>query len=236
MRKVHAGAPLAAALLLIGCDVTPTLPGPEERHTKSVEAKGAEMVTAEIHLDAGKLDLTGGAGSLLDSDVLTNRPDGAPVITYDISSFRGRLKVSQKPTRSNFGHIKNEWNLKFSDSVPLDFKIHMGAGQNQLDLRTLALRSVEVHMGAGQLRLDLRGDYKRNINVSVHGGVGQATVLLPAKLGARAEVHGGIGNISARGGLSKRGRDYVNEAYKKSPITVDVQVHGGVGEVILDSL
>jgi hypothetical protein len=49
----------------------------------------------------------------------------------------------------------------------------------------------------------------------------------------RATAHGGIGAIHVRG-LKKDGDAYVNEAYGKSPVTVKVQVEGGVGEINLE--
>jgi hypothetical protein len=49
----------------------------------------------------------------------------------------------------------------------------------------------------------------------------------------RASAHGGIGAIHVHG-LKKEGDAYVNEAYGKSPITVKVEVAGGIGEINLE--
>ena len=79
---------------------------------------------------------------------------------------------------------------------------------------------------------DLTGDRKSNLNVDIQGGVGQATIHLPSRVGVIAEAHGGIGSVNVSG-LRRDGEDYVNDAYGKTPVTIHVQVHGGIGQVRL---
>ena len=45
-------------------------------------------------------------------------------------------------------------------------------------------------------------------------------------------AQGGIGSVSAHG-LKKDGDAYVNDAYGKSPVTIDMTIHGGVGSINL---
>jgi len=72
------------------------------------------------------------------------------------------------------------------------------------------------------------------VDVRIEGGVGSATVRLPNSIGVRVHAEGGIGSINVRG-LQHRGDYYVNEAYGTSPITMNVNVEGGVGEIRLIS-
>ena len=48
----------------------------------------------------------------------------------------------------------------------------------------------------------------------------------------RVHATGGIGSISA-GGLKSEGDEYVNELYGKSPVTLRLDVAGGVGNIEL---
>jgi hypothetical protein len=108
----------------------------------------------------------------------------------------------------------------------------MGAGEGDLRLQGLALNRLEVHVGAGKLTLDLRGDWKKNLEAEIHGGVGSATILLPKRVGVRVNASGGIGAINGHG-LKRDGEDYVNEAYGQSPVTLRLDIQGGIGEISL---
>jgi predicted membrane protein len=94
------------------------------------------------------------------------------------------------------------------------------------------LRSVEVNMGAGQLDVDLRGAPKRSYNVRINGGVGEATVYVPRSVAVEATATGGIGEVSVSG-LEKRGGYWFNPAHEHDPVTVRVDVKGGVGQIRL---
>lgn len=222
-------ATLMAPLLLAGCEIHDG--GPPRSRSQTVELQGAERVHAELHMTAGELRVSGGAKPLLDANFRSNFPR-MPDVRYDVSIGRGRLFVGGQKHIVG-GDLENQWTLKFNDEVPLELEVHLGAGENQLDLATLDLRRVEVHMGVGQLRMDLTGNYRRNVDVNVKGGVGEATLRLPRNIGVIAEAHGGIGSISARGGLRKHDDRWVNDAYDKAKIVMRVEVHGGIGSINL---
>ena len=98
----------------------------------------------------------------------------------------------------------------------------------------LSLRRVEVDMGVGEIQMDLRGQPKQSYSVQIRGGVGEATVRLPSDVGVYAEAKGGIGEISAHG-LHQDGSTYYNDAYRKSPVTIRLDIQGGVGSIKLIS-
>ena len=222
-------ATLLAPLLLAGCEIHEG--GPPRSRSQIVELQGAERVHAELHMAAGVLRVSGGAKPLLDANFRTNFPR-LPDVKYDVSIGRGRLIIGGQKSMVG-GDLENEWNLKFTDEVPLELEVHLGAGENRLELATLDLRSVEVHMGVGELQMDLTGNYRRNVDVTVKGGIGEATLRLPRNVGVIAEARGGIGNISARGGLRKHDDRWVNDAYDKAKIVMRVEVHGGIGSINL---
>lgn len=223
---------LACAVFLSACEVNfDSEHGPMRTIRESVDRKGAEMVRAEVTMGAGSLTVSGGAEKLLEAEFKTDRKNFKPGIRYDVSSFRGVLSVGEKG-ESRGGNTTNDWTLRFDNATPLDLHLSMGAGENKLNLKTLALRRVEVKMGVGQVDLDVSGDYKHSVEVSVHGGVGQATVHLPHNIGARVDAKGGIGGISTSN-MRKEGGFYVNDAYGKHNLGMNVEVRGGVGEIRL---
>lgn len=211
------------------------LRGNVQHKTEIVELQGAESVRATIEMPAGELKISGGASRLLEADFDYAESEGDPHAEYTVAGKQGDLNVTQIQPHDMHVHMlgrQNTWSLRLNDDVPMELSLHMGAGQGDLRLQGLSLTRLEVHVGAGQLTLDLRGDWKKNLDTEIHGGVGSATIRLPKNVGVRVNATGGIGAISA-GGLRRDGDEYVNEAYGKSPVTLRVDIRGGIGEISL---
>ncbi|HPT27034.1 MAG TPA: LiaF-related protein, partial [Bryobacteraceae bacterium] len=147
------------------------------------------------------------------------------------SSFRGRLNISNKSRTTTMGaNSKNLWEVKLAEDVRMDLNVTLGAGESNLDLGRLLLRSAKVQIGAGQVGLDLRGPKRSSCDVEIRGGVGEATVWVPNDVGVVAEAKGGIGEVSVRG-LTREGDRWVNEKYNKAPVTIRLDVKGGIGQI-----
>src|SRR5262249_27748996 len=156
-------------------------------------------------------------------------------VEYSSTGFRGNLKIEQKANSKGGswgGKYKNLWDVKFNDTVPIDYDFKFGVGEASLNLGSTNVRSIELHMGVGEVKLDLRGKHKKDYNVNIRGGVGEATIYLPKDVALVADAKGGIGGIHTTG-LSEDGGRYVNELYKKhnSPVTIRLDVKGGVGAI-----
>jgi len=218
-----------AALAAAGCDFNVTT-GPTEHETRALEMDKSEMARIELKMGAGELVVDGGSAKLLDADLAYNIPSWKPVFRDDSSSFRREITISQPPGSNGGSNVVYRWDLRLNDSVPLDVVAHLGAGKARMNLGETSLRSLEVNMGVGELRLDLTGHPQRDYSVRLHGGVGQATVLVPASVGIRATAHGGIGDISVRG-LEQRDGVWINPAHEQAPVTIHLDVAGGVGQI-----
>lgn len=234
---IHRILPIAVALAVTtGCVHISDHAGPIKTTTIGVDGAKAEVVRTEIHMSAGELRVEGGASRLAEGEFRYNGPFGRPTMRYDDSSFRGTLVIGTRSKEHNgirLGNdITNEWKIKLNDKVPMEFELHMGAGEGRLNLSTFDLRRVEVHMGVGELRLDLRGKPTRDYDVEVHGGIGEATIYLPKDVGIAANAKGGIGSIHASN-LREDGHRYVNDLYGKSKVNVRLDVRGGIGQINL---
>ena len=60
--------------------------------------------------------------------------------------------------------------------------------------------------------------------------MGEATVLVPNDVGVVAEATGGPAKVQVRG-LQREGGKWTNEQYGKSPITIRLDVKGGIGQI-----
>ena len=227
---MRAAPGLLAVLLLAGCAFDMERGGPAIHTSQSIDLNKAEMARIEVKMGAGELQVDGGSSQLMDADFTYNIASWKPTVKENSSSFRREVSIEQPRGSHGGGHVVYEWNLRLNDSVPLDVVAHLGAGTAHMNLGSVNLRSLEVNMGVGEMRLDLRGKPQRDYTVTLHGGVGQATVFVPASVGIIANAHGGIGDISVRG-LEKRNGSWINPAHEQAPVTIHLDVNGGIGQI-----
>jgi len=208
--------------------------GETRTESKTVQLGGAKSVRVDLKMGAGELKVAGGASDLLNADFTYNVPRWKPEVQYDASGDIGQLTVQQPPNSNGHGgKTRYEWDLHFSNEVPMEMTVDQGAGSANLDLAGLELSKLKVNIGAGETTINLSGKWKNDLAASIHGGVGQANLKLPRDVGVRVVAHGGLGAINASG-FSKDGDAYVNDAYGKSPVTLRIEVEAGVGEINLE--
>ncbi len=232
-------AVVAAVVLAVACGAAPQRVevGELRTETRSVEVENAESVKVNLRLAVGELDVGGAAEDprLMEADFAYNVAAWEPGVDYEVVGDSGELSVQQRgldegiPTRD----VRNEWDLRLNDRVPVDLTVQMGGGVGNLDLDNLALAGLNLDVGAGSTRVDLSGDWGRDLSAVVRGGAGQVTVLLPSRMDARVEAGTRLGRVNAEG-LRKEGDAYVNDAYGDSNATLKVEVTGGVGQINLE--
>jgi hypothetical protein len=224
---------LLPLLAIAGCNSEDWDTGPPQTETQTVKLGNAKSARVEVDMPAGELSVSSGAKELLEADFSYRGPSSKPEVEYNVSENQGRLTIRQHGSAHGRGGGHNRWDLQLSNKVPLELRVDQGAGRAKLTLGGLSLSRLDVDLGAGETVVDLSGDWKNDLTAEINGGVGRATVRLPSEVGVRATAHGGIGAVNVRG-LKKEGDAYINEAYGKSPITVKVEVKGGVGEINLE--
>ena len=220
-------------MVIAGCNTEDWDTGPPQTESQTVKLGGAKSARVEIEMSAGELSVGPGAKELLEADFSYRSPSSRPEVEYNVSEGQGQLTIRHRSSVHGRAGGHNKWDLQLSNKVPLELKVDQGAGRAKLTLAGLSLRRLDLNIGAGETVVDLSGDWKNDLTANIAGGVGKATVRLPSEVGVRATAHGGIGAVNVHG-LKKDGDAYVNEAYGKSPITVQVKVEGGVGEINLE--
>jgi N-terminal domain of toast_rack, DUF2154/Domain of unknown function (DUF5668) len=199
---------------------------------RTVDRQDAKSVNVSVESGAGQVTVSGGSSHLLDADFAYGYSFSSPQVNYKLEAGVGQLDITQDGERTHFGTTHNDWDLRFSNDVPMELKVNMGAGEGRFRLRDLQVTDLQLRMGAGHVDVDLTGARKKDLNVDIQGGVGQATIRLPRNVGVIANASGGIGSIAAHG-LKHDGDDYVNDKYGKTPATIHLKVQGGVGEISL---
>ena len=137
-------AAVVATVLMGSCGAAPQRVevGELRTETRSVAVENAESVTVNLRLAVGKLTVGGGAEEprLMEADFAYNVGAWEPGLNYEVVGDSGELSVHQRgltegiPTRD----VRNEWDLRLNDVVPVDLTVQMGGGVGNLDLDNLA--------------------------------------------------------------------------------------------------
>ncbi len=234
-------AVLVSVLALLGstaCRVSRGEVGALKTEVQNVETGAAQSVRAEVKMGAGNLAVSSGAGGplLMAAQFSYNVAKMKPEVGYEVTNGRGALTIGE-PSMVMFktwpANLRYSWDLKLNDDIPLDLDVSIGAGKSRMDMRGLMLKSLGVHAGVGECEVDLTGDWHGDADVKIEGGMGRVNVRLPRAVGVRAHVAGGLGSVHTSD-LSRDGDYYVNSAYGKSPVTLTVDITGGVGEINLE--
>jgi hypothetical protein len=222
--------PLLVAGLFAACDE----PRETMTETRTVALDGAARVEVGLKMGAGELRLRGAEqAALLEAAFEFNRERLRPEVEYRVLGDKGLLQVRHGRHRGvNFGSVRNRWDLSLGRTVPVDLDVDLGAGRSDLDLRGLSLQRVEIDMGVGEMSLDLRGPHAAGFLVKIDGGIGSGRLDLPAEVGVRVKVDGGIGSVDVHG-LRKEGDAYINDAYGRSPVTIEIDIDAGIGSLDL---
>jgi uncharacterized protein DUF2154 len=217
--------------------IPPVVVGPTQTDTAAVSLDGAQAVAVTLNMGTGTLALAGGGTHLLDGTFTYNVDAWKPDVTYLVTGRTGTLSV-QQGDGTGFArtpdHTRNDWNLRLQDAVPLALTANMGAGESRLTLGSLNLKKLDLHTGAGTATVDLTGHWKQNLTASIEAGAGDTTIKLPRDAGVRVTVlQRGLGKVHADN-LTASGATYTNAAYRHSPVTLDLTVQVGAGEITLE--
>lgn len=228
----------AVLILATGCNLATMEVGPTRTETESVELGGAETVNAEIVMGVGRLDISGGASNLMDATFTYNVDQWKPEVSYDVSGSIGELTVRQP--EANIGetgipesNVEYEWELELNEDVPMDLDISLGVGESQLNLNGLNLTQLNIKTGVGEATIDLSGGWESSFDAVIEGGVGEATLRLPSSVGVRVRPETGLGNLTVNN-MMRNGDVYTNAAYGEAPVTLDIDIRGGVGALIIE--
>jgi hypothetical protein len=219
---------VATAALLSGCGFNST--GETRNDTVTFDLDDSKSVRVNLRMGGGELKVTSGTAKLMEGNFSYNVPEWKPVVDYKAGS--GELSISQPGYSASFGNSVNTWAVNLNRSVPLDIVANIGAGEASLALGELNLSRVDLNIGAGKMSVDLRGEPKRDYTVQILGGVGDTTVQLPKDVAISATATKGIGDISIEG-LEQRDGVWVNPDRIGAPVTVRIDIKGGVGQINL---
>ncbi|ACA40017.1 conserved hypothetical protein [Lysinibacillus sphaericus C3-41] len=203
-----------------------------QEETILVEKDKAKTLEVAIDLGVGEMNLTGGAKEWVEGKADYNIKKLAPQVNYDVSGDTGEVEIKHKgSTKLGISNIKNTWDIQLNDDIPMDLTVETGASLANLDLQGLQLEKLDIEAGVGDLTVNLGGDWKKSFNASIETGVGQTTVIVPSKVGVKLTTEKGIGSSNIEGLISKGKGVYVNEAYDKADVVLEIKSEIGLGDI-----
>jgi hypothetical protein len=236
-RKILLGV-LAASLLVFVSGCEKTVFGKEysgelkSSHVK-IKKDNAKELKLELNIGAGELTVNSGAKDWVNGTAKYSHTQLKPKVSYKLQGKKGIGVIEQKDTKLKaLNNYQNKWKFKLNNKSPLDLKVNSGASNTTLDLEGLKLNSLDVNAGVGNVTIDLGGKWKKDFNAKLKMGVGKSTIIVPANVGVKIKSEKGLGKSEFVGLISKGNGVYVNEAYGKEDVTINIQTDQGVGETI----
>ena len=217
--------------LVSGCGFDSVTTGETRNESVSFDVGDAKSARIELRMGSGELNVGAGDQKLAEARFRYNVAEWKPLVDHR-GGAAAELKVSQPGSTGSFGNTVNDWDVKLNGELPIELSANLGAGEANLDLGRMNLSRVDVNIGAGEVEMDLRGDPKRSYDVQIRGGVGETVVHLPRDVGIAATATKGIGSINIEG-LEQRDGVWVNPERIGAPVTIRLDVKGGVGEIRL---
>jgi hypothetical protein len=200
--------------------------GPLQRETRQVSLQDADEVKVVLEFGGGELDIERGSAELMEGEFLYNQDGLEPRIVYDSSGQQGRLEIRHQsdviPWDLLSSEIRNEWQLQFTDRVPLDLSADVGASIGRLDLGGLLLKDLDLTAGAADMSVSFgEPNPERLESLRVHSGAARLELL---ELG-----NANLDELTFDGGLGTYSFDFGGE-WKRS---ARAHIQAGASQVFL---
>lgn len=219
-----------SALLLSGC--FSVFPSKMREEAILVEKDKAKALEVDIELGVGEMNVSSGAKEWVEGKADYNIKKLAPHVNYEKHGDTGEVEIKHKgSTKLGLSNIKNTWAIQLNDEIPMDLSVETGAAIANLDLQGLQLEQLDIEAGVGDLTVNLGGDWTKSFTTNIETGVGQTTVILPSKVGVKLTTEKGIGSSNVEGLVSKGNGVYVNDAYDKADVVLEINSELGVGDI-----
>jgi hypothetical protein len=182
---------------------------------KEIKFQGERKLTVKIDFGGGVIDLgKNNTGDILNADFEYNPDKFDMHIDYDKIEETGRLYLRSK---SEEGHLDfdtddNYWHLQFTDRVPIDFEIDVGACETEFDFTGLKINNLDLDLGASSTQIIFRKPNPEpipEINIDVGASKLKIEGLGNANFD-RLSFDGGVGDFTLDFSGELRGKAYVD--------------------------
>lgn len=167
--------------------------------------------------------------------------------SYEI---RKKTRVDYFDFSGEYTNLKNididgkrlkEVEMTLTGNYPLLEKIQFEGGLGSISAKLTGtfpeLKEIDFLCNAASLELDLSGKWDKECHINLTGSSGILKITLPKDIGIIVSTKAaGVGKV-AKGPLKKKGwgvisKNYVNELYEKTPITLHIDIVTKDGKIV----
>ncbi|GJQ21467.1 MAG: hypothetical protein HBSIN02_18220 [Bacteroidia bacterium] len=204
--------------------------GAQERRHKEIPLGNEREISVIVDVSFGTVIIGPGPSEKLVVADFSSRREGESEdfkISYKSFGTRGELIVRSKD-RSRFWGKDDEsedrvWTLQFSDRIPMDLRVELGAGKGDLDLSGLRIQSLRVSSGASSVEL----------NCSTPNPIVAEEVIIESgvsKFTARNLANTNFRRLKFSGGVGAYRLDFSGKLIRDAEAKVEV----GLGAITID--
>ena len=196
-----------------------------------------QQAVVDINHGAGTMDIAGGAAA---GHMLQGTFSGGVDSRFEKIGSGGSLTLSPPANvvwgiPPGFVHEGFRWDFRLTDAIPLDMRLHTGAGESRIDLSTLRVSKLTLETGASSTVIILPANAGFT-DVDVHAGAASVVLRVPQGVAGRISMKSGLVGINidtAR--FPFNGTTYETPGYESAANRVQILVEAGVGSIEIKS-
>src|SRR5215213_10010109 len=192
LQRVAAGGIAAAFVAAMGVGLLAS-PVSAETTNQSVPLGGATSAQVDIDIEAGSLDIRGGAAAtdLLSGQFEYGKSNGEPKVEYNVENGVGKLDLSSDsdvdfdwPWKMVDDFDAN-WDAQINNTVPTDLEVDVNAGELDLALDGTNVTNLDLDLDAAAGTVDLRGQRTGDLTGDFKVEAGQLVLIVPTDVGVQ---------------------------------------------------
>jgi hypothetical protein len=239
LQRVAAGGVAAAFIAAMGVGLLAS-PVSAETTNQSVPLGGAMSAQVKIDVEAGTLDLRGGAAAtdLVSGQFEYGDSHGEPKVDYSVENGVGKLDLSSDsdidvdwPWKM-VDDFDTDWDLLVNSTVPTDLDIDVNAGELDLTLDGTNVTNLNLDLDAALGTIDLRSERTGNLTGDFDVDVGQLVLIVPTDVGVQITTNfDAVDTEINDNAVSKTSSNtYQNDAWTTAPTKITINLNMDAGQ------
>lgn len=209
-------------------------------NTTTIPLDSATAGTVRITMGAGEVSVRGNAPAtaLMEASVFSPAPEWQPDLITSVNGSEKTVTLIEKGHQGKewFAvHSPNSWEVRVSETVPVNLNVEVGAGDSRLELGSLNLASLVVSNGAGDTEIDITRYRGGPFDAVIHNGVGDLTLRIDKTGNTRILMHHGVGDITTSG-IVQTDETYTTAGFDPALPVNEIAITQGVGSVQLEAV
>jgi len=175
-----------------------------------------------------------GGGNLVEGSV--NRLSGENLVQSKDNNngdFRYVLKSEAINIVPGFYDDRDQghWDVFLNNTVPMRLNVSTGIGKSEVNLTHLNITDLRVSTGIGEATVFMpaKGKFYGKIN----SGIGKVTIEIPKGIAYKIKANAGLGAVRFNGDSGRSGNYYISDDYDKNANRMELDINGGIGEVVI---